>query len=281
VSEPAIVQVWTLRVDALDEAEVAPWLGMLDPIEQARAARFVFARDRAQFVAAHALARAALSALVDHPPASWRFVAAEHGKPSAWFADASAPVSFNLSHTNGMVGVAVTTLSDHDLGFDVEPLARKISLAVADRFFRPEEIAWLGSLPELSKSDGFLRLWTLKEAFLKATGKGLTQDLATFWFDVFPPQIHFAPVLLESEAGWHFEQRVVGDDFIAAVGLRRPAADVETQWTTVGAADISAEGFIAKKKRGPASHRRAHSTDQARKTGVQAAGGAKTPAKLP
>ncbi|HZU90301.1 MAG TPA: 4'-phosphopantetheinyl transferase superfamily protein [Stellaceae bacterium] len=233
------VHVWTMRVDRLDEAAAAMWLPMLDESERRRVARFVFPRHRVQFVAAHALLRVALGRLCGPPPAAWRFVADARGKPSAWLAEAPAPVSFNLSHTEGMVGLAASRGAGRALGFDLEPLARKVDLAVADRFFSAREVAWLGSLAQAARAEGFLRLWTLKEAFIKATGKGLTQDLAAFSFAPCPPRIHFAAGLAEREADWWFEQRLLAGGFVAALGLRRPAcAPVATQWTTIDPAEL-------------------------------------------
>jgi 4'-phosphopantetheinyl transferase len=240
-SDAAVVHVWTLPVDGLDEAAAAPLLGVLDEAERTRGMRFVTARHRVLFVAAHALVRAALSALTGEPPAGWRFIADENGKPSAYLGAHSAPLSFNLSHTEGLAGVAVITQPGWALGFDLEPLARDVRLAVANRFFSRHEIAWLDGLAEPLRRPGFLRLWTLKEAFIKATGKGLTQDLASFWFDPCPPRIHFAPALAECPEDWWFEQRVLDGDFVAALGLRnRGAGRIETRWVTVDPGELVA-----------------------------------------
>jgi 4'-phosphopantetheinyl transferase len=243
VSHQPAVQVWTLRVDALDEDAVEPWRELLDPAERARANRFVFPRHRVQFVAAHALTRIILAGLIGQPPTACRFVADLHGKPFAYLGERPLPVSFNLSHTEGMVGIAAAARADCALGFDLEPLGRKATLEIADRFFCPQEVAWLQSLPEPSRMMGFLRLWTLKEAFLKATGKGLTQDLATFWFDPFPPRVHFMPGLPGSEADWWFEQRIVEEDFVATLGLRQPDGEIETRWIRVVPDDITSSGL--------------------------------------
>jgi 4'-phosphopantetheinyl transferase len=244
VSGALIVHLWTLRVDRLDEAAVAPWLAALDATERERGARFVMARHRVQFVAAHALLRAALAGLAGQPPSAWRFVADTHGKPFAHLGPHPVALSFNLSHTEGMVGVAAVAQAGCAVGFDLEPIARRVDLAVADRFFFRQEAAWLESLAESERTAGFLRLWTLKEAFIKATGKGLTQNLASFWFDPCPPRIHFAASLGEREADWRFEQRLLDGGFVAALGLRRPAgSEIETRWQTVEPADLSADGL--------------------------------------
>jgi 4'-phosphopantetheinyl transferase len=222
------VRIWTLSLDGITEAWIAGWRAMLDPVELARADRFVFARHRVQYIAAHALLRAALSATVPGPhPTDWRFIAGPNGKPTAWLGTQPAPLSFNLSHTDGLVGVATVPQGGCALGFDLEPLDRRVTLNVADHYFRAEEVAWLSALAEDRRSTGFLQLWTLKEAFIKATGEGLSRDLASFWFTPSPPRLHFAPspsrpVPAERAEDWHFEQRTVAGRFIGAVGLHAP-----------------------------------------------------------
>jgi 4'-phosphopantetheinyl transferase len=229
----------------LDAAAVAPWLSVLDDAERARAARFVFPGSRITFTAAHALARAALAAVVaGSSPAAFGFAPGEHGKPVAWLAGRPAALSFNLSHTDGLVGVAVAAVPGLDLGFDVEPLGRRAPLEVARRYFTEAETAWLESLAEADRAEGFFRLWTLKEAFIKATGKGLAQDLSAFWFRVDPPAIGFAPELRERPEAWAFEQRVVQGGFLAALGVRgRGCAAI---WREVAGAGFDPRATLAR-----------------------------------
>jgi len=212
--------IWTLRVDRLAEPDVLPLQAILDDHERARAARFGFAHDRVQYIAAHALTRLALGRLLSADPAALRFVEGSRGKPTAWLDGQPAAVSFNLSHTRGMVGIAVSPQSGDAVGFDIEPIDRKVRLALADRYFRPEEVAWIGSLAPAQRQHGFLRLWTLKEALIKATGEGMARDLASFWFAVFPPRLHFVAPAGAPTDGWQFEQRIVEASFVAAAGLR-------------------------------------------------------------
>lgn len=228
---PARVRVWTMTTAGLDEAAVAPWAAVLDAAERARAARFVFPRSRVTFTAAHALTRAALAGLVGAPPAAFGFVAGAHGKPEARLGDGAAGLAFNLSHTDGLVGVAVAADPGLPLGFDVEPLGRRAPMEVARRFFTASEVGWLDGLPAAARAEGFFRLWTLKEAFIKATGKGLTQDLSSFWFSVHPPAISFAPGCGERPRDWCFVQRIVGGGCLAAIGVRDRGAGIDVAWS--------------------------------------------------
>ena len=217
-----------MRVDGLEEASVSPWASVLNESERARAARFVFPRNRVEYVAAHVLARRALAAATGYPAAEFHFEAGVHGKPVARIGDTAAGTHFNLSHSRGMVAVAVAPF-EH--GLDVEPLDRSVNLSIAGRYFCPEEIAWLGGLPQERQGEGFLRLWTLKEAFIKATGLGLSQELDGFWFQVFPPVIRFKDIA-DDPAAWRFEQRELDGKFMAAVGFRAPPgpAPLVTWW---------------------------------------------------
>jgi 4'-phosphopantetheinyl transferase len=185
---------------------------------------------------AHALTRHALSLLCPPVPATaWRFTEIGNHKPLAWGRDGPAPVSFNLSHTNGMVGVAALAQPDVAVGFDIEALDRRVDLRVASRYFRSEEIDWLNRLPESQRTDGFLRLWTLKEAFIKATGEGLARALDSFWFAMHPPRLRFAARSEESASSWHFEQRVIAGRFIAAVGVHGTERPPRIRWQEVAA----------------------------------------------
>ncbi len=239
------LQIWLLRVDALSEKDVVPLLPLLDDDERARMVRFVHARNRIEFAAAHGLTRLALGQALSVPPASLSFVEGANGKPSARRDGWPAPVSFNLSHANGMVGMAVLARPDVPVGFDLERFDRRIDLDIADRYFRPEEVRWLTSLPVGERPQGFLRLWTLKEALIKATGEGLSRELDSFWFEVFPPRLHFASGD-ESEEHWHFEQRIVEDSFVAAAGLRAAGGpDSSLVWRVLDPRKLLVEGALA------------------------------------
>jgi 4'-phosphopantetheinyl transferase len=230
--------VFVMRVDGLDTAAVAAWTAVLGDAERDRAARFVFERNRVEYTAAHALARQALADATGHAPAAFRFEAGAHGKPTAWVGDRWAGCHFSLSHTAGLVAVAVAPF-EH--GFDVEALDRVPKQDIAQHYFCPPEIAWLQALPEGRQGEGFIRLWTLKEAFIKATGLGLSQALDSFWFEVSPPAIHFEAPLDGDPAAWRFEQRVVDGKFLAALGFRRPSTQISAwAWRQVEPADLSA-----------------------------------------
>jgi 4'-phosphopantetheinyl transferase len=198
---------------------------MLDETERTRAGRFRFAPDRCRFTAAHALARAMLSDATGLPTAVWRFEPGDFGKPAIVNSHAAPGLQFNISHTRGCVACAIAF---HDAGVDVEAGDRDHDQGVAERFFAPEENALLRRVARSERSAMFFAIWTLKEAFIKATGDGLRRPLASFAFALDPPRISFhSPRLAQPSnddpARWQFAQYFAAPHLPVAVAVRRPA----------------------------------------------------------
>lgn len=220
---PAI-RIYARRIEGIGEADLAADRALLDDMERARAGRFAFETGRVEYIAAHALVRLALAEQLGADPRDFRFVDGEYGKPSAWLGPEPASVSFNLSHTRGMVAVGIAPVG-MELGVDVEDGSRQIDLSVAEHYFAPPELAWLLAQAETDRARAFMTLWTLKEAFIKAAGKGMSQELDRFWFadpSTDPIRIGFAPDLAEESANWGFEHRVMPGGYHLSVGWRGP-----------------------------------------------------------
>ena len=85
---------------------------------------------------------------------------------------------FNLSHSGKM---AMCVISNCEVGCDIQMMSDKENyLEIAERFFHPEEIQFLQNSKEEEKRELFYRIWTLKESFIKATGKGFRTPLKDF-----------------------------------------------------------------------------------------------------
>ena len=214
------IAAWTVALATIPEALWPRLLDLLDTAERDRAARFVFERHRRQHIAAHALKRLMLSAMGGAPPRSWTFEAPSGGKPKVVTPRVVTPAGgpghgphFNISHCDGLVACAIS--DDLELGVDVEPVARKAPLDLAQTYFAPEEVRWLASLPSAEQPLGFFRLWTLKEAYIKATGLGLAQPLHDFAFAFDPLRVLFHDPALGDPRVWRFEQRQVGEHLLA------------------------------------------------------------------
>jgi 4'-phosphopantetheinyl transferase len=226
------VVLWSLPVPAPPRAE--RWLDALSAGEAARAARFRFAADRAAFLAAHALLRALLAA---HGIPAPVFQSGPFGKPE--LVGAPGDVRFSLSHTRGLVAAALATRDD--LGVDVELAERAVdATGLAGRFFAPAEAACIAATPPENRQGAFLRLWTLKEAFAKAVGLGLSLPLDSFAFG--PGGFTCAPAQGPADA-WCFLARPCADPAgHLALALRWPNAAgmrVEDRAMSADALDVA------------------------------------------
>jgi 4'-phosphopantetheinyl transferase len=185
-----------------DRALSAVLRPLLDASEKAQADRFRFAADRDAYVAAHALLRTMLSRHVSIAPAEWRFGKAEGGKPVLDPAQTSAGLHFSLTHTRGLAACAVGR--SHALGIDAEVWREPAPIELAKRYFAAVEARLVADLAPEERSSAFYRLWTLKEAYLKATGQGLAAALDSFAFSLDPTRIVLgAP---EADAAWQFAE---------------------------------------------------------------------------
>jgi 4'-phosphopantetheinyl transferase len=209
---------WLALADTPDHAW-SRWTTMLDDEERARAARFVHEHDRHQFIAAHALLRILLQELAGGPAGAWRFTVGSHGKPALHPDHRLGRLAFNISHTRGAVACAMTL--DHDIGVDIEDLERPGRLLeIAHAYFAPDELIVLRGAPPATQRTVFFRLWTLKEAYIKAHGDGLSLPLDRFAFSLSPPRIAFAPGFPDDAAAWQFSTLAATATHILSVAVR-------------------------------------------------------------
>ncbi|NTI44484.1 4'-phosphopantetheinyl transferase family protein [Rhizobium rhizogenes] len=213
------VVVWWMRTD--DAERHLPQLeALLDDTERARTARFHFQRDRSSYIAAHALGRSLLSTYAGGDPTGWRFTTGDHGKPEVISPHSGPRLRLNLSHTHGLAA-AILTL-DHDVGIDVEWLDRKPAIDLAEHFFAPAECAHLAAVAPELVHEVFLTFWTLKEAYVKAIGKGLAQPLDSFAFTLDPLSIRFDDELAGDPAHWLLRRFQPTCDHLMALALHHP-----------------------------------------------------------
>lgn len=175
------VQLWTAHLEALSLEELGELHVLLDAGEQARAARFHFERDRRHYVAARGLLRRLVSAALDQPASALVFEYGAQGKPAISPASVrDRRLCFNLSHSAGWAMFALAW--DCEVGVDLECIARlqrdTDGLAgLAARVLSARELAIWQALPDTARETAFLRAWTRKEAYVKATGQGLLDEL--------------------------------------------------------------------------------------------------------
>jgi 4'-phosphopantetheinyl transferase len=159
---------------------VAAVSAVLDPVEQSRLSAFARSADRDRYATAAALVRVLVGRAIGVTPAAvpvdrtCRTCGAGHGRPRV-----TAPLAVSVTHAGARVGVAVAqgptaVLDGAGVGIDVSaPTERSTVVSVASSILAPTERAWAADDP-----DALVRLWTAKEAVLKAAGVGLSVDPA-------------------------------------------------------------------------------------------------------
>ena len=206
---------------------------ILSPDEAARASRFRVPGDAHGFVAGRVLARAMLADVVGATPGSLTLRTDARGRPHLAGAGPEGergpargvgpgPVpAFSITHTRGLVACAVALAGE--VGVDAEHTGRSGDMErLARRYFAQGELAFLDGLPPQERRPGFFVVWTLKEAFLKARGEGISFPLSSFSFDPSksPPVLTCEAGLEQDPGAWSFACVSLGADHVMAWAWR-------------------------------------------------------------
>jgi 4'-phosphopantetheinyl transferase len=217
------VHLWYLFPEELgDPVLLARYERLLAPGERARRDRYRFEHSRREYLFTRALVRTVLSRYAPVAPEAWTFRENAWGRPEIDRPEQAA-IRFNLSNTRGLIACAVAR--DREVGVDVEDIERPgETVALADRFFSPIEVAALGALPGDRRRSRFFDYWTLKEAYIKARGMGLSIPLDQFSFLLDqggPIRVAFDPRLADDPASWQFEQFPLSPAHRTSAAVRR------------------------------------------------------------
>jgi len=175
---PEPLVYWT-AAEGLDPAAIRRLTAELQEDEARQAAAFAFDSDRATYIAAHAMLRRVLREILGAEP---RIVSGPLGRPQLSLAQGGPMPSFNLTHTRGFAACAVG--HGAPVGIDAEDIRRPVeTAAIAARWYTPSERRLLDRLPAERRTEMFFRIWTLKEAIVKATGHGLRIEPQRFAVD--------------------------------------------------------------------------------------------------
>ena len=176
------IHLWTINPQAItDPSKLNSLKSILSEKEIEKIQRYRLPKAQHNALITRAFVRTVLSLYIDLKPHDLLFEIAEHGKPE--LINSPLPLRFNLSHNNNLVICAVCL--KHDIGCDIESLSRKISVeAISKRYFAPSEYQSLKDLEASLQTSRFFEYWTLKEAFVKCTGLGISQGLGSFSFEI-------------------------------------------------------------------------------------------------
>jgi len=158
-------------VPELTQEEFDILLPLVSPEKQARIKKFHFFRDARNCLLGDVLARAEICRATGISNKQLEFLTNAYGKP---FLINNPHIHFNISHAGNFVACAVSNVP---VGIDIELLAKTIDLKIANRFFTPDESAYIMAGEHMLR---FYEIWTKKESRIKWEGKGLSMPLPSF-----------------------------------------------------------------------------------------------------
>jgi 4'-phosphopantetheinyl transferase len=224
---PGAVHVWCVSLD--DDRDLLPRAAsVLTPGEVARADRFRFDPGRERYTLARGLLRTVLASELRVAPREVALRIGDHDKPELDEVHARPDMHFNVSHSGRYALVAFAC--GVPVGVDVEVVrADRPRPRFAERFFATQEVDELYALPPAERPAAFARIWTRKEAYVKALGTGLTRPLQAFavshavgesgalrWVDGAPGEA----------ARWTLGDLAVADGYAGAVAVPVTPVDV-------------------------------------------------------
>jgi len=206
------IYVW--RVDlAHPAADPNELKNLLANNERSRALEFKFLRDSKRFIIARAALRQILAMVLNAEPHSLQLSTGSYGKPGL----AKENLRFNLSHSGDLALIAVAR--ERELGIDVEEMRPMDDLrSIAKRFFAPQEAQRIAAMTDSATiTRAFFECWTRKEAFIKATGEGLSRPLDSFRVTFFPDCLPELRIDSEDSAHWKLVNINAGPRYCAAL----------------------------------------------------------------
>ena len=221
------VHLWLARPKKItDESLLERYEGLLGAEELASYRQLASADHRREYLISQAFLRDVLSYYTQLEPARFEFERNASGKPGLRNASGElARLHFNLSHSAELMACAVSKTGK--VGVDVEPIEPDGGMVgMADNYFSEPEVDSLRALAETDQPRRFNQVWTLKEAYIKARGEGLTLALDSFSFEFAEAgEIRLRERDNSLRTDWHFWSLPV-DGHITAIALEAPDASL-------------------------------------------------------
>ncbi len=218
------VEVWICGLERAAELS-GRYLPLLSADELERAGRFKFDRLREAFILGRGVTRSILARRMDADPRAIRFAYSTRGKPSL---EGVRGWHFNVSHSGSLLVCALTAAAP--IGVDIERVRpTPDAAAIAKRFFSAAEAQRVLAASPESVAALFFEIWTRKEAFLKATGAGLSRDLHGFTVSSEPGELPRLERIEEPDddpALWSLRAFVPAESYVGALAVRAPIGEV-------------------------------------------------------
>ena len=212
------VHVWRVDLEQTD-AVIGQFQRTLDRDELERASRFHFERHRRAFIVGRGFLRDVLGRYLKTKPEVLEFSYSAYGKPALTGEYKDTRLRFNMSHSHEIGLLAIT--EDHHLGVDVEYMRADFATEdIARRYFSRCEVDVFNTIEKEEQVAAFFRCWTRKEAFIKATGRGLSQALDGFDVTLGPGvRAELLRVEDDDASRWSLCDIDVGEDYAAALAV--------------------------------------------------------------
>jgi 4'-phosphopantetheinyl transferase len=213
------IDLWWIDPAQLPHQVIDFLVAQLTESESANLAQFKNKKAKQTALITRSICRLVLSQYIGSAPNQLNFIYNSHGKPE--LDNNKNNIRFNLSHNNELIVIAVC--ADDDLGCDIENPQRKVSIEpITRRYFSQQEHLEIISLMGIEQQQRFFEIWTLKEAFVKATGIGISLGLNSFYFDLQQKNnLKKITVLFNSNyplnqaASWEFHQTLLKQQCLA------------------------------------------------------------------
>lgn len=213
MGQPNEVHIWRVKTN---ESNVTALQPCLSETERAHSKRFAYLDNRNEFIVARGFRRYLLSRYLGVPPYDVQFQHGPYGKPELAHQMNPGRIQFNISHSSGVILAAVSF--DREVGIDIEFLDARVEFReFASLVFSSAEIARVSQLRGDEQRRSYFQHWTRKEAFVKASGEGISDRIRLF--EIMSCHGNLVPLMLGISAGshWTIKDLDVGSPFVASV----------------------------------------------------------------
>lgn len=222
MSDSAQVQVYVCPVSWVpqDHMVLSHYLGFLSSAEKLRYDQY-HPKAARLFLISRVLVKTVLADKLGISPHQVNIQLHPNGKP---FVQGSKAVYFNLTHSADVIILAVT--EEGEIGVDIEQVDREFEWMRVDSVLAPTEIEWIKEnelTDPFSVYQRFFQIWTLKEAYIKCTGEGMSRHLKKLNFHVLPEHIQFLDSTNDAQKTeeYYFESYIYDSHFIFSICLQQ------------------------------------------------------------
>jgi 4'-phosphopantetheinyl transferase len=235
------IHIWCASLDR-DTSLVDELACTLSIDEKARAGRFYFEEDRKRFIVRHGILRMILGYYLGAEAGELKFCYGRNGKPRLADTFGNGTILFSMSSSQGLALYGFAR--NCEIGVDVERIRDIPEMdQIVGRILSTREIDFYGALPEHLKREALFAWWTRKEAFVKATGDGLSRSLDEFELTMDPGE----PARLlaidgdqENACRWSIHDLKPGPGFAAAIAAEGLSMGLRCwQWTNCNGPQVS------------------------------------------